>query len=224
MHLSHACAIEDGVTLKDILLLAKPWAVYLSPITTQSPDWMEEIIEEGLSKEFHNDGSIEWLELGWVAEVWDYDGKDEFNIGADFIGMSTIIPKDEHGLYDDWPEDKPVSYAIDFSPVHTLTGYPIKLNTELKVIPKMDWENPILTADYSFSLLQILKGIFWELSFHGSPKSRDEQMEKLKKQMDEIERGEAKLIPWEEVKQRLEEKLEEVTDGQKEEQTNIKDK
>jgi len=88
----------------------------------------------------------------------------------------------------------------------------------------MDWENPILTADYSFSLLQILKGIFWELSFHGSPKSRDEQMEKLKKQMDEIERGEAKLIPWEEVKQRLEEKLEEVTDGQKEEQTNIKDK
>jgi hypothetical protein len=50
-------------------------------------------------------------------------------------------------------------------------------------------------APCSFSLLDVLGEIYWEISFYGSPAARDEQRVKLEESVREVEEGRAELIP-----------------------------
>ena len=53
------------------------------------------------------------------------------------------------------------------------------------------------------TLLQLIHALFWELSFFGTPKKRDATREELRQRVERIDRGEERLIPWEEVPQEL---------------------
>lgn len=211
-HLFNVCHIDDGVILRDVLLLVKDWCQILSPITTSSPVWLKELVDEGLNKPFKNEGdSVKYLELSWGAEVRQY--KNEPKHLEEWVSFDGIGDPPDHESYKDWPAGQPVNYALDFSPVDTLSELPVKLNRVIKIYDETSrnatYPPPVLIeAEKEFRLADILRGIFWELSFHGSPVSRDERNEELKERMDEIEKGTAKLIPWEEVKGRLDKLLE----------------
>jgi hypothetical protein len=51
-------------------------------------------------------------------------------------------------------------------------------------------------APCSFTLLDVLGEIYWEISFYGRPEDRDRESAELRERMREIEEGTAKLIPW----------------------------
>ena len=217
-HLFNVCHVDDDVVLKDLLLLVKDWCQVLSPITTSSPVWLKELVDEGLNKPFRREGdSVKHLELSWGSEVRQY--KNEPKHLEEWVSFDGIgDPPEGDESYKNWPAGQPVNYALDFSPVDTLSELPVRLNRTIKIYDetnkKVSYPPPILIeAEKEFRLADILRGVFWELSFHGSPSSRDERSEELDQRMDEIEKGTAKLIPWEEVKERMDKLLKDDDEG-----------
>ena len=109
---------------------------------------------------------------------------------------------------------KPVSYAIEGSPLNTLSELPVKLNGVVQITDETNRNLPyprpvIIEAEKKFRLSDILYGIFWELSFLGGPDDRDEFNEELNRRIEESVSGAAKTYSWEEVKERITKKLEE---------------
>ena len=49
----------------------------------------------------------------------------------------------------------------------------------------------------TFTLLDVLGEIYWEIGFHGSPDERDQAGAELLESVREIEEGRDGLIPWE---------------------------
>jgi hypothetical protein len=209
--LLQTCQIEDGLVLKDLMILTQPYAQLLSPLFTSSPDWLEEIIDEGLNTPFKQDmEEMEFLQLSWASEVHQY-GKDPKEIYeyVHFNGFGPPPPNDDN--YKDWPVGQAVSWALDFSPVYTLTEIPLKLDPVLKMLDytsKKVGQLPsvMVEAKKEFTLLDILKGVFWELSFHGSPKSRNERAEDLKMRVKDATENPEKSVLWEDVKAQLQAK------------------
>src|SRR5574337_566406 len=190
VHLYNICYIEEGVVLKDIMLLVKDWTDILSPLLTASPDWLKEIVNEGLNKPFKNEGDkVEYLELSWEAEVRKYKGEPQtFEQWLSFNGIG-----------------KNTKYAIDFSPVNTLSELPVKLKNTIKIEDARErvYPQPVLIeAEKVFKLSDILYGIFWELSFLGSPTDRDAFSDRINQQIEDIKNGTAKTVSWEEIKEK----------------------
>ena len=218
--LFRTCHIEEGVVLKDVLLLVKDWCEILSPLTTSSPTWLKELVDEGLNSPYKAEGdNVKHLEVSWQSEVTQY-GKEpkQINEWVSFDGIGEPPVGDES--YKDWPVGKPVHYALEFSPVHTLSELPLKLNTMMKLRDetsrKAVYPAPILVeAEKDFTLIDILRGIFWELSFFGSPTNRDTKSDELTKSMDDIKSGKVKTIPLEEIKSKWAKLLDEDDDKDK---------
>jgi hypothetical protein len=176
-----ACHIEPNVTLKDIIRLV-----------AQSPD---------LSKLV---GEYSWADVqAFAVEVEKPTLKKSdlsyieisksFELGDPSPGYETL---DVHGIDEKEPE---ALYALDFTPVNELADLPVRLNPNISI---QDWriiedgEVKIEKFETCFSLLEILTEIFFEISFHGSPQSRDERSGELQEMVKEIEDGTAKLVPF----------------------------
>ena len=69
-----------------------------------------------------------------------------------------------------------------------------------------DQPNEYDLGEKTFTLLELYKGMFWEMAFMGTPERRDQQLEELKKTIEGIESGEVETIPWEEVKAKFKKK------------------
>ena len=87
------------------------------------------------------------------------------------------------------------SYAIEFSPIQELKDLPIIIDNKI--------DGLIIPID----LHTILYEIFWELSFLGSPKERDEKSKGLAAQVKQIEDGTAVLLTKDEVFKNIKTKL-----------------
>ena len=197
-HLYDECELEDGVVLKDLLLLANKHRDFLSPITTGSLDWLGELIDEGLNEPFKDTGDVETLELNWRGNLTNWD-TEKLNTYVHFEGLGKP-PKGEG--WETWPADKPVNYALDMSSVSSLSELPLKLNKKMVIYDERDkkFNEIFLETNSDYTLLDILKGVFWEISFHGSPKDRDKVVEGLEQTIKDIDSGKTKTIPWEELK------------------------
>jgi hypothetical protein len=91
-------------------------------------------------------------------------------------------------------------YGIDFTPVNELAHLPVRLN------PRTDIHRDhkkVGDAPCDFSVLDVLGEIYWEISFYGSPTTRDVKRAEIDESVREIEEGRAELIPWESVEKEL---------------------
>lgn len=215
-NLFNVCHIEEGVNLKDILLLVKNWCQVLSPILTSSPNWLQEIVDEGLSKPFEDKGDeVKYLQLSWQGEVRKYKNEPKtLEEWISFNGIGDLPKTDPYGHWKGWPAGKEVSYAISGSPLYTLSEFPIRLNNTIQIFDETDSKAPyprpiLIEAEKTFRLFDILYGIFWELSFLGSPVDRDAFNEKLNEQIKNIDNGTEKTVSWDEIKDKMKKKLEE---------------
>jgi len=202
LYFDNHCELDEGVTLKSLCLLVKNMDMYpiLSPLFTHGPEWLEEFVDEGLNGPAE-EKSVDHIVLGWRSSISD----DYYNEGETVFEGCV----DMHGLVDG--EDE--TYALDFTPINKLVDCDIRLDRTLEVIDERKEsqnKNPdgplyptLFKTNKDFSLRNILHGIFWELSFHGGPKSRDQKREELMETMRRIDAGEEELIPWEEIKERL---------------------
>ena len=85
-------------------------------------------------------------------------------------------------------------YAIEFTLVNELAHLPVRLGPVMEI--RRDYEK-IGEASCTFTLLDVLGEIYWEISFWGSPEMRDQQREELEESVREIEEGRADLVPFE---------------------------
>lgn len=213
------CELEEGVTLRDIFLLLNTELQIFDAIIG---NWCEEIVTEGLTKpakpyDLNDDEQIEFLELYWYT---DYDDGSEY--GPSFCGYSR---PDFHGIgvarknnsYFDWKNDDGTQaiewkagdrtpWGISFSSANDLIDIPVKLNTDFTIL-EGNTEKPIkqygeVIAVYkgaTYTLLNILHGILWEMSFHGGPEKRDVFSAGLRETVDKIKSGEMETVPMESV-------------------------
>jgi hypothetical protein len=200
------CKIDENVTFKDILLLINKINAYplLSPLLTGNI-WLKDIVNEGLDSSLPHETNIDTMYVGWRASVTDdvYDNKNCKRL---------FVDPDLYGTGLD-PLDK---YSLDLTPTNELINCKIKLDTSFKISDETsvalehikaqeDIQSlPIcLEARKDFTLLDILRGIFWELSFHGGPEERNARRKKLEESIRRLDSGEDTAISFEELKQKM---------------------
>lgn len=195
-HLRSACKIEDGVTLGDIIRIVAEDAPLAEIIGHLA--WCDvRAFYAEVNKPAAKFSNLKWIELSSFIEI----EKPFENIRGDMD-----LRFDVHGVDDEAP-----NWAIEFTPVNEMANVPVRLDPIREVHDWRDWENRPnhnLKTDEGlacFSLLEVLTEIFFEISFHGSPKDRNEKMGEVFGAIEEakaaIESGEATLVPWEQEKE-----------------------
>lgn len=195
-HASHkllfdTCHIEEGVTLRDIFTLVSANISKLGPILGK---WTKDYVAEALSEppEEH-DSQLERLELYWVYEQWDQGAEGEVTLEGTDLPRLHGIGADDGG--------STVQYAIDFTRLNALARLPVVLNREVTLYSHKKGApvNETKLGTCEFTLADILIGIYWEVSFHGSPKARDKRLKEIEDSAARIKSGEETLIPLEDI-------------------------
>jgi len=165
--LFNECSIEDGVTLRDLFtVIEKDAQLFEIIIPHYVPEFIEESKQPIEGKPAFNSDSQ--LEIYWSNEHDNYDGVNEL---VSFISFHAISAKDE------------LPSALDFIPVNHLIDLPIILNTDFKVYGRIGYpDKDPTTFDFgtkTFNLIEIVRAIFYELSFYGPPSRRNENKEAI---------------------------------------------
>lgn len=220
-HLMLPVNFDNEFTLRDVLracVNSKIPMDVLCPILHCS--YIPQYWAEAEDKPFdEDDRDIEYLEIYWWGSKSTWEGKREDGSTWSFHGMGREgeIPQDIIDHYDEKEiaklreEGYRQAYAVEFTPIYNLADYPIKLSNKLHITdydadPR---DNMDMDVDMtpSITLIELLYGIFWELSFLGSPEERDEKNEDLMQRVQDIKDGKVEMIPWEDVKERLKDKF-----------------
>jgi hypothetical protein len=138
--------------------------------------------------------------------AWNF-WMDEFHAAAnDVPKLSAFNPSDddpiEYLAVDSWlefnDEDfthwvglhgmslKGTSYSLSFTPVQNLAHLPIRLENNTKVLRD---HKHVDTKDYSFTVLEVLEAVYYEISFHGSPEDAEAEGETLSQSVRGTERA-----------------------------------
>jgi hypothetical protein len=115
-----------------------------------------------------------------IAKYFEWDEHE----AQETVDVSGIGKPDEHGM---------THYGIDFTPVNQLSHLPVRLRPEMEI--RKDHKR-IGEAPCTFTLLDVLGEIYWEISFYGTPEDRDRQGAELQESVREVEEGRATLTPW----------------------------
>lgn len=203
-HLFSTVALAPEVTLRDILLLLD-----VDPLLQEvfARDWAKELLAEMMSGHTPSAPSIEYDPEGIkyleLCQVWSQDsfsGKLKPIHRLDFHGVGFVLRADvvRDGCID-YRAGERIKWSLSFTSPLKILHLPVRLNPEVilregnmdsvnygKEIGHM--RNPGVT------LGQVIHGVLWELSFHGSPASRDEKSTQLKSLADDIHSGEEETL------------------------------
>jgi len=232
--------MDHEFTLKDVLRIVTHSKVDRGILERilQCP-YIFDYWKEVNSKKFQNDSDIEYLEVGLTGEIDKFGGKINSSTCWSFYGLGKkgVIPKDlmenctkkeiAKMKKDKWQQ----SYAIEFSPMYKLANYPIKVSDKIVIT---DWIGHKEKKDIyknidikpTITLLSLLFVVFWELSFCGNIKQRDDRIKELKRRCDEFKKAKAEgrldevSIPWSEVKKRIKKTIKEASDKRNKEKKN----
>lgn len=143
------------------------------------------------------------------------------DLRIDFLRVSNL--HEDEGIFrdfDGWgPWDEPYDGAWEKEPDMpregaisvSLTPVNHLLGLRLRYDPALVFRDPAGAEEYrtriGITFLELLKAIFFDLTFYGPPEERDAVRADLEQQVEEIRRGDADLIPGDEVFARLRERL-----------------
>ncbi len=199
-YLFDTIALDPGITLRDIFLLLD-----INPLLQEvyARDWAKEFLAEMMSGNATAAPSIEYdpkgIEYLELYQIWNQDsfiGELQPIHRLDFHGVGFVLREDvvREGRVD-YRAGERIKWGVSFSSPLEMLHLPVRLNPEVilcednadsvnhgKEIGRM--LNPGVT------LGQVIQGVLWELSFHGSPASRDEESAMLKSLTDEVRSGE----------------------------------
>ena len=200
-HLFDPCYFDDGVILRDIFNVVES-NIDLFKIIMPYEE-LDLIIEESktaCSRENNEKQDISLL-LGWCVEH-----EKEFKELAVHTAFDGVTHEDrEEELEGDIGNGR---IGLDFLPANHLIDCEVRQNRRFDVCGGIGYgieesKEPIMRLDFkSFSLMEVLYGIFFELSFHGPPRERErrgnELVETIKKAESEIAEGRGKSVSIEE--------------------------
>jgi hypothetical protein len=175
--LRSTCYIEKDVTLGDIISIVADDKLLTALINKYS--WCDvKAFYTELRKPIATRSDLNAIEISRYIEIHK--------------GHKTDIPTIEETMNVSGCDDEHSNWAIDFVPVNEIAHVPVRLNNLLKIYD-FRGENGISTlveGTTCFSLLEVLSEIFYEISFHGSPSSRNDRMNELLIAVEEIKSGE----------------------------------
>jgi hypothetical protein len=144
-----------------------------------------------------------WYVEKWNGKHWHKDGGLEFYPDVSGVGLPDCP---EIGV----PMDEDVHYALDFTPLPSLSALPIIISDKVELIEydtKNYNEKRSVLGRMDMTLLDVLRTLVEEASFHGSPEDRDGRMSDIKgvmEQVDEdIKNGKIEYKTLDEVKKEL---------------------
>ena len=176
----------------------------------------------------YEDLPLERLELHWQASVvWEQNGSDEADGvpppgspitshmgGLTFPGFHALSVKatedikTSHGNVICLKGDR-ITYSVSFTPANELASLPLVMDESLAIYedifsPKNknapESKEPLLEAgSLRPTLLQVLYGAIWELSWYGSPASRNETRDELDEIILDVRSGDGQLVGLEDV-------------------------
>lgn len=176
--------IADGVTLGEIFESVDKLPELKNFISAYS--WCRAI------DEFHHDArqpitksshEVELVQLvvSSYGELSEYKKEKHFDICTDFIGRDAAGER----------------WSVSYSPMSNLAHLPVIIDE--KFVVRKNYTEEVLTATKTFSILEFLDAIYWDISFHGSPTDNIEFLKELKESINEIEEGRVELVPLEDV-------------------------
>ncbi len=181
--LRSACEIDEGVTLGDVFKAVSADQGLVPLIEAYS--WCDvRAFHAEAAKSTIEESGLTVLEVGKFMEIDEDDG----GVQCDFEGIG---PPDARMLNEGETRTE-IRWGIALTPVNQLVNLPVVLNHSA---PVMKEYNEVGRVNVTFSLLEVLDAIYFEISFHGSPRDRAFGAE-LMSRVAEVEAGTAKLVPW----------------------------
>lgn len=155
-------------------------------------NYLEEYCKEVNIKPYKDYGDIEYLRLSLIigsdyepeeVKEWRFDGVGiEGNVSEDVL---PFIPEKDRATYRE-------HYSVELSPMWKLADLKIKINHKIHVNkPKFQIDEYI--AMPSITLVELLYAIFWEISWFGNIKKRNNAVEKLRKSVKELKKENGKI-------------------------------
>jgi len=136
--------------------------------------------------------SMDYLEVYWHSEYWNFDYK-ELSCYPAFHGIKENYT-DEHQK-----EPCRMNMGLDFTSINNLRKYKIKLNENvryhdyIKKAETIEEKYPLLVeGNTEFRLFDLIQAILNDISFYGSPEQRDAKAKELDETVKRIESGEEK--------------------------------
>ncbi len=172
IHINHYCEIEEGVTLKQIMNVVANDPP-LSLIVSMYSD-VQDI--EGFHKELNSkkktDTKLSHIEIYRSGQIY----KKDLSVWTDWIGI--LKKKGKYGK----------EVGLSYVPLYKMANLPVKLKTDFKVwsMNEIKPEKPAIDYKTSFTLLEILHAIYYDISFHGGPKEREAIKKEMAETVDKI--------------------------------------
>ncbi len=142
---------------------------------------------------------LEYLEVENLGEIWDHGDGAELTVCQ---GFHALAKPDEKGWRQPW--------GFDGCNLYSFSHLPIRINNELEIWrwDKTDDDRPTAMDKmvYNITLGEFIHAILYEVSFYGTPTRRKEFFEEMSKRVEDVQSGKAKLITWDEVKKKFEDK------------------
>jgi len=120
------------------------------------------------------------------GEVFDHRGESDFMVATDLTGY------DEKG--DRW--------SISYSPMQQIAHLPVSIDE--KFVTRRNYKEDVFVSTRTFSVLEFLDAIYWDISFHGGPEDNEKFLLDMQQQVKDIREGNVELVPLEDVFRDLE--------------------
>jgi hypothetical protein len=140
---------------------------------------------------------IEFLEL---YQQWGLDTSTNEYSGTQRLHLHGI----GHELAEDVPEARRkkgerIEWAVSLTPLRELLSLPVRVNAEVRITEEdasaKAYMSEIRRArNADVTLGQVIRGLLWELSFHGGPQEQLEVSEDLKRRVAEVDAGTVEFV------------------------------
>ena len=202
-HLMSRCVVGDNFSLKHLFDFVDSNEILKLFIAQYS--WCGSIDEfHAAARNTPEPTTLKFLKINKNGDVHEYKGERDITICYDIYGYGPLSEEEK----EDWnkyttldgdgnPKPPPTCqrYGIEFSPMNELADLSIVIDNIFEIHEYKNDFPIIFSSKPSFTLLEILDAVYWEISFCGSPADAKEMLDGLKKQVDEIEEGTAKTTP-----------------------------
>jgi hypothetical protein len=161
------CHIESGVTLGDIFQAVEQDRELVRFLEEWS--WCDvQAFHAEAGKPTSKPSDLEYIEIAKYFE-WNAWGAQET---VDVSGIGE--PNEDGGTH----------CGLDFTPVNELVHLPVRLRPQMQIHKD---HKRLGEAPCTFTLLDVLGEIYWEISFYGSPDERDRSRAELQESMSEVD-------------------------------------
>ncbi len=196
--LDKTIVFKKGVSLNDLFVLVSNYVDDLGVIGDCS---LSSFIEYWRSlkitkktKHSYDPNGIEFLNLYWTPSIRngyfcdterpDFDGEG-WKLKEDLCDYDPTVVSHKKGSR--------ISWGLDMTPLQDIIHLKLILNEDFKLIKRyrdgktgVMKKKSILSCKKSFTLKNVIEGVFWELSFYGSPAMAAKSREELTSRIDDI--------------------------------------